>query len=142
MKGHVRLLSNEQLLDFEGGLTSFPLGGHRQRFDLSSLKHRWRECPAVIDGTGPDDRQLRGQSAQPSAHIVGDPAILSGRRVFGKAAGVYAHESAIREVEEGDGAWTIQEEEQQLSEGYTRVTPLASVRRRFDEQAPPRLPQS
>lgn len=92
MKGHVRLLSAEQLLDFEGGLTSFPLGGHRQRFDLSSLKHRWRECPPREgDRTGPDVRQ----------------------------------EDVTKEQQ-----WSAD----------TRVTPLASVRRRFDEQAPLRPP--
>ena len=53
-RGEVRLLSDVQLLDFEGGLTSFSLGGHRQRFDLSSLKERWIDHPQHLQERGAD----------------------------------------------------------------------------------------
>ncbi len=53
---HLRLMSDMQLLDFEGGqLTSWPLGGYRQRFLLSSLKESWSRTsqhpqPLQLDG--------------------------------------------------------------------------------------------
>ena len=113
--GQVRLLSDEQLLQFEGGMTSFPLGGHRQRFDLSSLKHRWCQ-PSQRSSEPRDVRTSRGVAAEKPHHlmkqrnnqppgqqskagstptaIVGDPTALSGRRVFCRAAAHKADQGA------------------------------------------------
>lgn len=96
VKGEVRLLSDMQLLDFEGGLNSFPLGGNRQRFDLSSLKERWNEGGMI-------HKEKRTQEA----HTIPSDTL--------------------------DTAWTTQPHATPEEGGIARVSPLASLKRKYDE---------
>ena len=81
-KGEVRMLSDMQLLDFEGGGTSFMLGGHRQRFDLSSLKDRWRHMPSI--------------------HLLGDGARAGEAEAKGEGEGEQ-NESAVKDLDSAAG---------------------------------------
>ena len=71
---HLRLMSDMQLLDFEGGqLTSWPLGGHRQRFLLSSLKESWSRTPQHPQPLQLDGGMMR-ETADSGQVLGGDDA--------------------------------------------------------------------
>ena len=71
---HLHLMSDMQLLDFEGGqLTSWPLGGHRQRFLLSSLKESWSRTPQHPQPLQVDGGMMR-ETADSGQVLGGDDA--------------------------------------------------------------------
>ena len=120
-RGEMRLLSDLQLLDFEGGISSFPLGGNRQRFDLSSLKERWVQ----------NYEPLRLQFETHAASLSCD----------GETVGAWASsDSQASRQQSGprpdDPAWEAPEGNEATA--FTdcddrRVWPLASLKSRFDE---------
>ena len=117
----MRLLSDLQLLDFEGGICSFPLGGNRQRFDLSSLKERWVQNYEPLQlqlGTRAESLSCDGETVAASARSDSQaPREQSGPRT----------DDPAWEAPEGNEATAFTDRDDR------RVWPLASLKSRFDE---------
>ena len=120
-RGEMRLLSDLQLLDFEGGICSFPLGGNRQRFDLSSLKERWVQNYEPLQlqlGTRAESLLCDGETVAASARSDSQaPREQSGPRT----------DDPAWEAPEGNEATAFTDRDDR------RVWPLASLKSRFDE---------
>jgi len=115
VKGEVRLLSDLQLLDFEGSLSSFPLGGNRQRFDLSSLKERWNERVPPQEDT---------QHARKDVHHA------------------LEDEQNAREAQHMPTTTLPTPTITKADASSGRVSPLASLKRRYDEEPRERDPRA
>ena len=136
-KGEVRLLSDTQLLDFEGGATSFKLGGHLQRFDLSSLKDRWRHQSSIEQQHNANTRQdAKGSTGEPARGEVQRPGSLRGASSgnvsqMNDATAAGAAPGAALGREDGRGP-------RRLGLDDACVQPLASVKRYYNEPLAPR----
>ena len=146
-KGEVRLLSDMQLLDFEGGGTSFKLGGHRQRFDLSSLKDRWRHMPSIHrrEGEGEGEGQYLDSTArEPARDLLQRPGCPQDS-FFAHVAHADAEPPGAASGQ-GDGQEEHGEERRENVNGGqrrvgfedARVQPLASVKRYYNQPLAPR----
>jgi hypothetical protein len=108
-RGEVRLLSDAQLLAFEGGVTSFPYGGNRMRFDLSSLKGlAWpppheslEDHPSAQERPPPPNQRTRTHQ-QPSADSYGPrPDVSHEDEGRGAGGGVEVMGGGVGEVRGG-----------------------------------------
>ena len=164
-KGEVRLLSDMQLLDFEGGGTSFKLGGQRQRFDLSSLKDRWRHKPSIhrqgdgagagevegeVEGEGEGEQNesavqdLDSTAGEPARDLLQRPGCPQGSScehvapADAEPPGAASGQGNGHEEHGEERRGNVHGGQRQLGFEDARVQPLASVKRYYNQPLAPR----